>query len=210
MKGRAQVPFKTGKSSKGRTHARAYPSIASRQHGQDVTPHRHRVRQGRGARACRRAPSRAGQTNRSRVPPRCLRSNGDSRSKDWPCTVAGLACRVIQLRVRRLPSWDSTKSRRVPARTALSNGGTEWARYWQLAIIELRDRVVGKGKLGYQLVEAFWRAARLGADPSVRPGWRRVAASRRRCLMRPGDVHRLPVPAEGQLALPVPLPHLSS
>jgi hypothetical protein len=53
-----------------------------------------------------------------------------------------------------LPSWDSTESRRVPARTALYNGGSEWARYWQLTIIELRDRLVGEGKLDNQLVDA--------------------------------------------------------
>jgi hypothetical protein len=67
------------------------------------------------------------------------------------------------------------------AETALYNGGTEWAPYWQLTIIELRDRLVGEGKLDNQLVDAFLaRSARLGADPSLRPGWRRVAASWRR------------------------------
>jgi len=44
---------------------------------------------------------------------------------------------------------------RLPARTALYNGGSEWARYWQLTIIELRDRLVGDGKLDNQLVDAF-------------------------------------------------------
>ena len=38
--------------------------------------------------------------------------------------------------------------RRLPA---LYNGGCEWARYWQLTIIELRDRLVGEGKLDNQL-----------------------------------------------------------
>lgn len=41
------------------------------------------------------------------------------------------------------------------AETALYNGGSEWARYWQLTIIELRDRLVGEGKLDNQLVDAF-------------------------------------------------------
>jgi hypothetical protein len=57
------------------------------------------------------------------------------------------------------------------AETALYNGGAEWAPYWQLTIIELRDRLVGEAKLDNQLVDA---------SPSVRPGWRRVAASGRR------------------------------
>ena len=30
--------------------------------------------------------------------------------------------------LRRRPNWDSTESRRVPARTALYNGGCEWTR----------------------------------------------------------------------------------
>jgi SAM-dependent methyltransferase len=41
------------------------------------------------------------------------------------------------------------------AETALYNGGSEWARYWQLTILELHDRLVGEGKLDGQLVDAF-------------------------------------------------------
>jgi SAM-dependent methyltransferase len=41
------------------------------------------------------------------------------------------------------------------AETALYNGGSEWARYWQLTIVELRDRLVGEGKLDRHLVDAF-------------------------------------------------------
>jgi SAM-dependent methyltransferase len=41
------------------------------------------------------------------------------------------------------------------AETALYNGGSEWARYWRLTIVELRDRLVGEGKLDGQLVDAF-------------------------------------------------------
>jgi SAM-dependent methyltransferase len=41
------------------------------------------------------------------------------------------------------------------AETALYNGGSEWARYWRLTIIELRDRLVEDGKLDSQLVDAF-------------------------------------------------------
>ncbi len=37
----------------------------------------------------------------------------------------------------------------------LYNGGSEWARYSQLTIIELRDRLVGEGKLDNQPVDAF-------------------------------------------------------
>lgn len=41
------------------------------------------------------------------------------------------------------------------AETALYNGGSAWARYWQLTVIELRDRLVGEGKLENQLIDAF-------------------------------------------------------
>ena len=41
------------------------------------------------------------------------------------------------------------------AETALYNGGSEWARYWELTIIELRDRLVDEGKLHNELVDAF-------------------------------------------------------
>jgi SAM-dependent methyltransferase len=41
------------------------------------------------------------------------------------------------------------------AETALYNGGSEWARYWRLTIIELRDRLIAEGKLDSQLVDAF-------------------------------------------------------
>ncbi len=41
------------------------------------------------------------------------------------------------------------------AETALYNGGSEWARYWQLTIAELRDRLVREGPLDNQLVDAF-------------------------------------------------------
>jgi hypothetical protein len=41
------------------------------------------------------------------------------------------------------------------AETALYNGGSDWARYWQLTIIELRERLVGSGHLDDRLVEAF-------------------------------------------------------
>ncbi len=41
------------------------------------------------------------------------------------------------------------------AETALYNGGSEWAEYWELTIIELRDRLVDEGKLHNELVDAF-------------------------------------------------------
>jgi hypothetical protein len=46
------------------------------------------------------------------------------------------------------------------AETALYSGGSEWARYWRLTIIELRDRLVGEGKLDSELVDAFLARSR--------------------------------------------------
>jgi SAM-dependent methyltransferase len=41
------------------------------------------------------------------------------------------------------------------AETALYNGGSSWARYWQLTIIELRERLVASGHMNDKLVDAF-------------------------------------------------------
>ena len=47
----------------------------------------------------------------------------------------------------RVGEADSDQSR-LPAAPRVHVGGSEWARYWQLTIIELRGRLVGKGKIG--------------------------------------------------------------
>jgi len=41
------------------------------------------------------------------------------------------------------------------AETALYNGGSPWARYWQQTVIELRGRLVGTGGLDERSIDAF-------------------------------------------------------
>ncbi len=41
------------------------------------------------------------------------------------------------------------------AETAVYNGGSPWAAYWTQTVVELRDRLVGSGKLDDQLVDGF-------------------------------------------------------
>jgi SAM-dependent methyltransferase len=41
------------------------------------------------------------------------------------------------------------------AETALYNGGSPWARYWQQTVLELRGRLVGSGELDDAVIEAF-------------------------------------------------------
>jgi SAM-dependent methyltransferase len=41
------------------------------------------------------------------------------------------------------------------AETALYNGGSPWARYWQQTVIELRARLVASGKLDDRLIDMF-------------------------------------------------------
>ena len=50
------------------------------------------------------------------------------------------------------------------AETAVYNGGSDWATYWTETIVELRDQLVGSGKLDDKLVDHFLAAC---ADP----GW---------------------------------------
>ena len=50
------------------------------------------------------------------------------------------------------------------AETAVYNGGSDWATYWTETIVELRDQLVGSGKLDEELVDHFLAAC---ADP----GW---------------------------------------
>jgi 2-polyprenyl-3-methyl-5-hydroxy-6-metoxy-1,4-benzoquinol methylase len=49
------------------------------------------------------------------------------------------------------------------AETALYNGGSAWARYWQQTVIELRDRMIGSGELDARSIDAFVEHC---ADPS--------------------------------------------
>lgn len=41
------------------------------------------------------------------------------------------------------------------AETALYNGGSPWARYWERTVLELRDRLLGSGELDEASIEAF-------------------------------------------------------
>jgi hypothetical protein len=41
------------------------------------------------------------------------------------------------------------------AETAIYNGGSRWANYWTLTISELRDDLMGSGKLNVALVDTF-------------------------------------------------------
>ena len=41
------------------------------------------------------------------------------------------------------------------AETAIYNGGSTWANYWTLTINELRDDLIGSGKLNVALVDTF-------------------------------------------------------
>jgi hypothetical protein len=43
----------------------------------------------------------------------------------------------------------------VAVRDAGCRSQAEWARYWQLTIIELRDRILEEGELDHQLVDVF-------------------------------------------------------
>jgi SAM-dependent methyltransferase len=49
------------------------------------------------------------------------------------------------------------------AETALYNGGSSWARYWQQTVIELRDQLTGSGKVEKHSIDAFLARC---ADPS--------------------------------------------
>lgn len=49
------------------------------------------------------------------------------------------------------------------AQTAVYNGGSSWARYWELTIDELRDQLLASGKLSHGLIDAFLARCR---DPS--------------------------------------------
>ena len=50
------------------------------------------------------------------------------------------------------------------AETAVYNGGSPWAAYWTQTVVELRDRLVGSGRLDDQLIDRF--LAQCAA-----PGW---------------------------------------
>ena len=49
------------------------------------------------------------------------------------------------------------------AETALYNGGSPWAQYWQQTVIELRDRMTASGELDQRSIDAFLVHC---ADPS--------------------------------------------
>jgi SAM-dependent methyltransferase len=68
---------------------------------------------------------------------------------------------------RRLPAMLAgmgLQEVRATAETALYNGGSPWARYWQETVTELRPRLVASGKLDDRSIEAFLACC---ADP----GW---------------------------------------
>ena len=50
------------------------------------------------------------------------------------------------------------------AETAVYNGGSSWATYWTQTVTELRDRLVGSGRLDDQLIDRF-------LDHCADPGW---------------------------------------
>ncbi|MFL5829615.1 MAG: methyltransferase domain-containing protein [Solirubrobacteraceae bacterium] len=67
---------------------------------------------------------------------------------------------------RRLPAALSrlgVERIEATAETALYNGGSSWARYWELTIVELRDRLVASGQLSDELIDTFLSRCR---DPS--------------------------------------------
>jgi hypothetical protein len=49
------------------------------------------------------------------------------------------------------------------AETALYNGGSAWARYWQETVVELRPRLVASGKVDNRSIDAFLSQC---ADPA--------------------------------------------
>jgi SAM-dependent methyltransferase len=67
---------------------------------------------------------------------------------------------------RRLPAALSALGAveiEATSETALYNGGSSWARYWELTIVELRDRLVASGQLSDELIDTFLARCR---DPS--------------------------------------------
>jgi SAM-dependent methyltransferase len=59
---------------------------------------------------------------------------------------------------RRLPAALATlgmESVEATAETALYNGGSPWAEYWRLTVIELRGRLVASGELDDRSIDAF-------------------------------------------------------
>lgn len=67
---------------------------------------------------------------------------------------------------RRLPAMLSRLGLRdvaATAQTALYNGGSGWAVYWQRTVIELRARLVASGKLDDRLIDTFLTRC---ADPA--------------------------------------------
>jgi SAM-dependent methyltransferase len=77
----------------------------------------------------------------------------------WDCWLAWSRRQGIDYFIgRRLPAALAElglDAIAATAETALYNGGSEWARYWQLTIVELRDRLVAECELDDQLVNAF-------------------------------------------------------
>jgi SAM-dependent methyltransferase len=49
------------------------------------------------------------------------------------------------------------------AQTALYNGGSSWARYWELTIVELRHQLLASGRLSDELIDGFLACC---GDPS--------------------------------------------
>lgn len=80
-----------------------------------------------------------------------LSSRGrDCGGEPHDCRFCALANVAVQHPGRlRVGEADSDQGR-LPAAPRVHLGGSEWARYWQLTIIELRGRLVGKGKIGDQ------------------------------------------------------------
>jgi SAM-dependent methyltransferase len=67
---------------------------------------------------------------------------------------------------RRLPALVAAlglESIAATAETALYNGGSAWAEYWQRTVTELRDAIISSGELDGQLIDTFLAHC---ADPS--------------------------------------------
>lgn len=70
---------------------------------------------------------------------------------------------MIGRRLPRLLAVLGLEQIAATAETALYNGGSPWAQYWQQTVIELRDRMTASGELDQRSIDAFLAHC---ADPS--------------------------------------------
>ena len=70
---------------------------------------------------------------------------------------------MIGRRLPRLLAALGLEQIAATAETALYNGGSPWAQYWQQTVIELRDRMTASGELDQRSIDAFLAHC---ADPS--------------------------------------------